>query len=149
MGAVQSRSTKSLGFTGNAVLHPSQFQSDEAWIAFRLNDVPVRTEEEGSFNVVALMDAASCFIFGAEFIAVEKAEPSQKEARRLFKAAKKQTRALPKTLFLPRAQFKIFLTQEAERLGISVVYVEDRELLPFIAEARRGFSERFSHQGKQ
>jgi predicted short-subunit dehydrogenase-like oxidoreductase (DUF2520 family) len=131
------------------VLHPSQFQSDEAWIAFRLNDAPVHTEEEGSFNVVALMDASSCFIFGAEFVAVEKAEPSQVEVRRLFKAAKKQTQALPNTLFLPSGQFETFLAVEAERLGIAVVRVEDRELLSFIGEARAGFSERFSRKGEQ
>lgn len=131
------------------MLHPNQFQPDEAWIAFQLNDVPLRTEEEGSFNVVALMDAASCFIFGAEFVEVERVEPSQAEVRRLFKAAKKQTQARPKTLFLPRGQFETFFPAEAERLGISVVRIEDRELLPFIGEARSGYSERFGRKGAQ
>ena len=131
------------------MLHPNQFQPDEAWIAFRLNDAPVHTEEEGSFNVFALMDAASCFIFGAEFVAVARAEPSQAEVRRLFKSAKKQTPARPNTLFLPSGQFEKFFAPEAERLGISVVRVEDRELLPFIGEARSGFSERFSRKGEQ
>ena len=148
-GIVAGRSTQSLGFTRNAVLHPSQFQPDEAWIAFRLNDAPVRTEEEGSFNVIALMDASSCFIFGAEFVTVERAEPSQAEVRRLFKAAKKQTHARPNTLFLPRGQFENFLALEAERLGIAVVRVEDRELLSFIGEARSGFNERLSREGQQ
>jgi hypothetical protein len=146
---VADRSTRSFGFTGSAVLHPSQFQPDEAWIVFRLNDTPVRTEEEGSFNVVALMDAASCFIFGAEFVAVDRTEPSQAEVRRLFKAATKQTQARPNTLFLPNGQFETFFAPEAERLGIAVVRVEDHELLPFIGEARSGFSERFSRQEEQ
>jgi hypothetical protein len=131
---------KALGFTGNIVLHPNQFQSDEAWIVFRLNEVPVETEEEGSFNVVALMDAASCFIFGAEFIAIERAEPSQAEVRRLIKSAKKETQNLPKTLFLPKRQFEKVLPAEAARLGISVVRVEEIELLSFIGEARSGFN---------
>ncbi len=130
------------------MLHPSQFQSDEAWIAFRLNDTPVHTEEEGSFNIVALMDAASCFIFGAEFVAVERIEPSQAEVRRLFKAAKKHTQARPNTLFLPRGEFETFFASEAKRLGISVVCVEDRELLPFIGEARRGFNEHSATRGR-
>jgi hypothetical protein len=123
------------------VLHPNQFQPDEAWIAFQLNDVPVQTEREGSFNVVALMDAASCFIFGAEFVALEKAEPSLAEVRRLIKAAKKQTQNLPRTLFLPKRQFERVLPAEAARLGVSVVRVEEIDLLAFIGEARSGFSE--------
>jgi len=131
------------------MLHPSQFQPDEAWIAFLLNDLPVLTKEEGSFNVFALMDAASCFIFGAEFVAVERAEPSLAEVRRLFKSAKKQTATRPSTLFLPRGQFETFFPREAERLGISVVRVEDRELLPFVGEARNGFSEHFGSEGEQ
>ena len=149
MAFVAGRSTESLGFTGDTVLHPSQFQPDEAWIAFRLNDVPVQTEEEGSFNVFALMDAASCFIFGAEFVPVERAEPSQAEVRRLLKSAKKQTSTQPSTLFLPSGEFKTFLPLEAERLEIVVVRVAERELLPFIGEARSGFSERFSREGEQ
>ena len=131
------------------MLHPSQFQPDEAWIAFRLNDTPVRTDEEGSFNVVALMDAASCFIFGAEFVAIEKAEPSQAEVRRLINSAKTQTQDLPKTLFMPNGQFEKAFAAEAKRLGIAIVCVEDRELLPFIGEARSGFSERFGKEKTQ
>jgi hypothetical protein len=131
------------------VLHPSRFQPDEAWIAFQLNGVPVHTEEEGSFNVVSLMDAASCIIFGAEFVAIEKAEPSQAAVRRLINAAKKQIQELPKTLFMPIGQFEKAFAAEAKRLGITIVRVEDRELLPFIAEARSGFSERFGKEKAQ
>lgn len=131
------------------VLHPSHFQPDEAWIAFRLNGSPVHTEEEGSFNVFALMDASSCFIFGAELVDARKAEPSLADVRKLFKSAKKQTAALPRTLFLPRAQFETHLALEATRLGISVVRVEEIELLPFIGEARSGYDERFGQPGRQ
>jgi hypothetical protein len=129
------------------VLHPNQFQPDEAWIVFRLNDVPVRTDQEGSFNVVALMDAASCFIFGAEFVAVEKAEPSQTQVKRLFSGAKKQSSGLPAKLFVPKRQFEQAVVAAAERLGIAVVRVEEAELLIFIGEARSGFNERFAEGG--
>lgn len=52
------------------MLHPQQFEVNEAWIAFRLNGAPVRTERDGDFNCIALMDAASCFILGSQFIPV-------------------------------------------------------------------------------
>lgn len=38
---------------------PGQFQINEAWIVFKLNDAPVITEVDGDFNVLALMDAAT------------------------------------------------------------------------------------------
>ena len=58
------------------MLHPHQFEVNEAWIAFRLNGTPVRTERDGDFNCIALMDAASCFILGLEFIPATSAEPT-------------------------------------------------------------------------
>ncbi len=59
--------------------NPSQFQINEAWIAFKLNDAPVSTSADGDFNVLALMDAASCFILGTEFVRANSKEPSQLE----------------------------------------------------------------------
>ena len=47
-----------------SVLHPVQFQVNEAWIVFQLNETPIHTEQEGSFNCLCLMDAASCFLLG-------------------------------------------------------------------------------------
>ncbi len=44
------------------MLHPNQFQVNEAWIAFQLNDAPIHTRSDGDFNCIALMDAASCFM---------------------------------------------------------------------------------------
>ena len=126
------------------MLHPNQFQVDEAWIAFRLNDAPVHTEQDGSFNVFALMDAASCFILGAEFVSVEMAEPPLPEVKRLLNGARKQSKKLPATLFLPKGQFEKVFAVEAERHGISVARVHESQLLTFIGEARQGFKERFT-----
>ncbi|MDK1023876.1 MAG: hypothetical protein QGD92_06550, partial [Gammaproteobacteria bacterium] len=61
---------------------PSQFQVNEAWIVFKLNDAPVVTEVDGDFNVLALMDAASCIILGTEFVRADSSEPSQLESKR-------------------------------------------------------------------
>lgn len=126
------------------MLHPNQFQVDEAWIAFRLNEGPIRTEQDGSFNVFALMDAASCFILGAEFVAEGKAEPSLSEVKRLLKGAQEHSKKLPVTLYLPQDQFEKIFAVEAERCGISVVRIPESQLLTFIGDARRGFQERFS-----
>ena len=125
------------------MLHPSQFIVNEAWIAFRLNDAPIRTEAEGPFNCLALMDAASCFILGTEFIPAIATEPSQLEVRRLLKKGRSHKQQLPQTLFVARENPYDSISQEAQRQKISVVPVSERELLIFIGEARDGFRERF------
>ena len=125
------------------MLHPKQFEVNEAWIAFRLNNAPIRTERDGDFNCIALMDAASCFILGSEFIPVAAEEPTQVEFRRLLKNAQRHKQQLPKTLFVPRGDVAALLTREATQQNIDVVRVPERELLIFIGEARQGFAERF------
>ena len=125
------------------MLHPNQFAVNEAWIAFQLNDAPLQTEQDGSLNCLALMDAASCFILGSEFIAASKEEASQLEIRRLLKKGKSHKNQLPKTLFLAREQLGASIEREAVRQKITVVRVPESELLVFIAEAREAFRERF------
>ena len=125
------------------MLHPNQFAVNEAWIAFQLNDAPLQTEQDGSLNCLALMDAASCFILGSEFIAASETEASQLEIRRLLKNGKSHKNQLPKTLFLAREQLSASIEREAVRQKITVVRVPESELLVFIAEAREAFRERF------
>ena len=125
------------------MLHPNQFAVNEAWIAFQLNDAPLQTEQDGSFNCLALMDAASCFILGSEFITASEEAASQLEVRRLLKKGKSHKNQLPKTLFLAREQSGQSIEREAARQKIAVVRVPESELLVFIGEARAGFRERF------
>ena len=64
------------------MLHPNQFQVNEAWIAFKLNDEPIHTEMDGDFDFIALMDAGSCFIVSMSPVAVSVGELTQMESRR-------------------------------------------------------------------
>lgn len=130
-------------------MHPSQFQVNEAWIAFKLNDAPIITESDGDFNFIALMDAASCFILSSAPVSVSAAEPSKIEVKRLLKQGQAHKQQLPKTLFIPSSQAADFLTLEAARQGITVVRVPEDQLLPFIGEAREGFKERFGGASTQ
>jgi len=125
------------------MLHPNQFAVNEAWILFQLNSTPVQTEVDGSFNCVALMDAASCFILGSEMVPAESAEPSKVEARRLLKRSKSHKKQLPKNLFIAREMAADEFAREAERHEIEVVRVPQAELLVFVGEAQQGFQERF------
>ena len=125
-------------------LHPSQFQVNEAWIAFRLNDAPVATELDGDFNVIALMDAASCMILGSEFISIGSSEPSQLEAKRLLKSGYSHKQKFPKKLFIPTNQTADLLSAEAERNKIRVGRVPEDQLLIFTGEAQEGFQQHVS-----
>lgn len=121
------------------MLYPNQFQVNEAWIAFKLNDAPIPTEQDGSFNCICLMDAASCFILGNAMVPVNELEPSKMEVKRLLKMGWAHQKKLPTTLFVPAGQFQTNLSAEAKRQGITVVSVRESQLLPFIGEARQGF----------
>ena len=131
------------------MLHPTQFQVNEAWIAFQLNEVPLPTESEGDFNCLALMDAASCFILTNLFLPVSDAGPSKLESRRMLKKGSEHKHELPKTLFLPTGLPSDHLVVEAERQKITVVRVEESHLLLFIGEAREGFKEHFGSRRAQ
>ena len=125
------------------MLHPNQFQVNEAWIVFKLNDAPVQKEADGDFNVFALMDAASCYILGSEFVSVRSRELSKSSARRLLQAGTSQASHLPKKLLIPTKQLASLLSEEAARLGLGVQRVEEEHLSVFTGEARAGFKERF------
>lgn len=123
------------------MLEPSQFKVNEAWVAFQLNDSPICTEQDGNFNCVALMDAASGFILGTAFVSAGESEPSEFEVRRLFKSGWSHKRQHPVTLFTPKGQFQTTLPAEASRHGITVVSVHESELSAFTDDAREGFRE--------
>ena len=123
------------------MLHPNQFQVDDAWIVFKLSEVPVSTERDGDLHFFALMDAASCYILGVTPVPAEAGELSVKDAQELFAEGEAHKRALPKTLFIPLEQPANLLAAVAEGRGIGVVRVAEAQLLTFIREAREGFRE--------
>jgi hypothetical protein len=131
------------------VLHPNQFQVNEAWIAFRLNDEPIHTESDGDFDFLALVDAASGFILGSEPIPTELAEPTPVEAMRLLEQGQARAKQWPRTIFVPTELRAKFLAAEAERLGICVVRVSQDQLVFFVAEPRESFRQRFGSDGTQ
>lgn len=85
------------------------------------------------------MDAASCFILGTALVSADTSEPNELEARRLFKDAWAHKRGYPKTLILPTDRYGTALTAEAKRQRVSVVAVNENQLLVFTGEARQGF----------
>jgi hypothetical protein len=125
------------------MLHPNHFEVNEAWIVFRVNDAPIRTDAEGECNAIALMDAASCFLLGLELIPVAALEPTQAQFSRMLQHAQHQKQQLPKTLFVAREDFADLVTREATARNIDVVRVPENQLLAFTSEPREAFAKRF------
>jgi hypothetical protein len=122
-------------------LHPSQFQVNEVWIAFQLNDTPIHTDTDGAFNCLCLMDAGSCYLLATELVSASEAEISPTQARDLLAAAWAKKGEFPRTLFVPTGQFQGTLKAEGERLGLVVVPTPEDQLLVFISDARKGYRE--------
>lgn len=50
-------------------MHPRDFEVNQTWLAFRVNQRPLLAEGQ-EFDIFVLQDAASMFIFGNAFAAV-------------------------------------------------------------------------------
>lgn len=125
------------------MVHPSEYSPNEAWIFFKLNHVPVSTEVEGDFDVFALMDAASLYILGTEFIPAGSLGDASLQVRGLLEAAHSQAAAWPQKLLISELNSVGNLVREAESFGISVDAVSGDELAKFTNEARQGFKAHF------
>ena len=108
-----------------------------------MNDAPIETGADGDFNLIALMDAASCFILSSGLVSCGQLGPSKIEAKRLLKEASAHKKKLPATLYIPTEQAADNLALEAERQKVTVVRIAEDQLLVFIGEAREGYKERF------
>jgi hypothetical protein len=126
------------------MLHPSNYQVNATWIAFQLNDAPVITDRDGDFNVLALMDAASCFILGIGYVSANAQEMSRMEAERLLKVGYSHKKQYPNELIIPNNQVANILREEAERRGINVARVPEEQLQVFMREVRESFQEHIS-----
>ena len=123
------------------MLQPTDFFPNEAWVLFRLNDAPVRTELHGDFNCFAMMDAASTFILGTTLIPANQAELTLLDAKRLFKLGAEHKLQAPRTLFVPKDLAAQSVAQEAHRLGVEMLAISPEEMAPFVAEAKAGFKQ--------
>jgi len=123
--------------------HPRDFTVNETWIVFGVNDAPIKTDEDGDFNVVSLMDAASCMILGFEFVSTRESEVPEPVAEQLLETGREATNLLPQKLLISSECEAAAFAGLAERKGIEVEHVPDAELKAFLKEARESFREFF------
>jgi len=125
------------------VLKPEDFEVNEAWIAFRLNRLPIQTETDGDFNCLALMDAASLFILASELLPFQSGEMADLELRHLLRIAELKDHPFPHTVYVSGSGSPTEPAVSSSLHEIEIVVVPDNELQIFTREARDGFTARF------
>ncbi|MBI2399076.1 MAG: hypothetical protein HYV17_14905 [Xanthomonadales bacterium] len=126
-----------------AVIHPDDYRVNQTWLIFKVNEVPIRTMEDGDFDCLVLMDAASACIVAQVMVPVTEAEPSLLECKQMFKQGKARKNQLPRELIIPQELQADVLAREAVRQGMKVVRLPETQLQVYTSEARDGFREHF------
>jgi hypothetical protein len=121
------------------MLDPNQYQVNQTWILFRINDAPVTTDQDGDFNLFALMDAASCFMLDMGFVSTDAKQMPVAEAARLLDAAYSQKQEYAGELIIPTELTADHLTDEAQRRGFKVTRLPEAHLKVYTSEARESF----------
>ena len=117
------------------------FSVNQAWIIFQISETPVMTESEGDYHIYALMDAASAYILGNEFVSVSAQHVSQNQMQKLLHQGFSQADRWPDQLLIqnnePLNAFEAF----AEHLSIKYQRVSMADIWPIVGEAVQGFRE--------
>ena len=130
-------------------IDPNGYAPNEAWLLFQLNDAPVRTEADGDFNALAIMDVATGLILGMELIGSSEDEPSEFASRKLLASAESEAGRRPQHLFIDSAVKMVQMSAAANALGLEVHSEPARILDPLTQEAREGFAAHVSGGRKQ
>jgi hypothetical protein len=130
-------------------INPQEYDRNEAWLLFRLNDAPVRTESDGDFNVMAIMDVGTGLILGMEFVGVLTEELSEFESRKLLASAESEAGGRPQRLLVDSEQKVAQLIGAASAMGLEVIPESGSNLNPVTQEAREGFAAHVSGAREQ
>jgi hypothetical protein len=127
------------------MLEHHQFVEGETWIVFPLSDTPIRTQRDGDYYLIGLMDAATGLIIGNTFQSVNDSELSANSVQDILDRGLRNTGSSATTLILPAGQFGTVFCSEAERRGTTIVSVPFEQLLRVIGHARESFKEFQGH----
>jgi hypothetical protein len=130
-------------------IDPNGFAPNEAWLLFQLNDAPVRTEADGDFNALAIMDVATGLILGMELIGSLEDGPSESASRKLLASAESEAGRRPQRLFIDSAAEMVQMSAAANAFGLEVQFESARILDPLTQEAREGFAAHVSGGRRQ
>lgn len=123
------------------MLEHHQFIEGETWIVFLLSDTPIRTQQDGDYLLIGLMEAATGLIIGNTLQSVNDPELSSALVCDILDRGLQYTGSTASTLIIPTGQFGTVFSSEAERRGMTIVSVPFEQLLRVIGHARESFKE--------
>jgi len=130
-------------------IEPSDYAHNEAWLLFQLNEAPVRTESDGDFNAMAIMEVATGIILGMELVEVTMPGLPEFLSRKLLANTEDQAGSRPRKLFIASEDEADELARLADAMGIDVERVPVKDLSGITQEARDGFAAHVSGERVQ
>lgn len=122
-------------------MHPRDFTVNHTWLAFRVNQVPVETED-GAFDIFVLQDAASMFIFGTVFAPDGAESPAEAEIELLMERAWSHGNEWPAEIVLPgKPSPKNAFARVARRHGVTVRTVAESQMSFYIKDVQTSIEE--------
>ncbi|KPA17389.1 integron gene cassette protein [Candidatus Magnetomorum sp. HK-1] len=124
-------------------LHPNNFIVNNTWIAIKVNESFIYVQKD-PYDAHALMDAASCYVFGFIFCKTIDIIPSDEEVNDLFKKAWSAKSEWAKELIIPENYpAGTVFAEQAQKNGLKVINVNKSDLDLIIGPLKQSFEEDF------
>ena len=128
-------------------MQPGDFQVNQTWLAYRINQTPLRIEGR-PIDLYVLQDAASMFLFGNAFAPHGADFPDQKEVEKLMTSAYERRSEWPSELVLPGTyRSENSFIKVAKKHGIAVRSVPESQMSFYIKDTQEAYEEFFSRGG--
>ena len=122
-------------------MHPRDFEVNRTWLAFRINQVPLRAEGR-EIDLYVLQDAASMFLFGNAFSQHGAECPEPEDVERLMASAHDRRNAWPTELILAgKPASDNSFSKVAKRQGITVRSVPESQMSFYIKDVQESYEE--------
>ena len=122
-------------------MHPSDFQVNQTWLAYRINQTPLFAEGK-AIDLYVLQDAASMFLFGNAFAPHGEDFPPLKDVKKLMASAHAKKNEWPSELVLPgkHASSNSFAKVAADN-GIALRSVPESQMSFYIKDTQESYEE--------
>lgn len=118
------------------MLKPSQFNPNEAWILFRLNDAPIPQSGMATLMFCASLMRQAAIFWATSWFQFIRMHIIGYATRRLLASGKSEANDFPDQVFvsaeLTSSEFAEFITE----IGAEMVVANLRKLSPFVSEAK-------------
>lgn len=127
-------------------LEPQDFEVNQCWLAFRVNQFPIRTPE-GEHDIYVLQDAGSMYIFGTCFAEHDAESPPESDVEALLQKAWKAREEWPDEIIVPgKFSKRNAFARAASQFGIAIRAVPEAQLSMYIKDVQTSFEEHLAKQ---